>query len=161
VLVNKKGVMMDKQQVIEALRDKIGAVGRQVTIEVDKSLIRKFAEAVGDPNPLWHDDEYAIRSRHGSMVAPPSLVCSVMFSGGDARPELPLPYDRKLDAKGEWEFFLPIRAGDVITSKTKFIKLEERQGKSGAMLFLTFETSHENQRGKLVAKSWTTIVNLE
>lgn len=83
------------------------------------------------------------------------------MSGGGGRPDLDLPFDRILDGGGQWEFFSPIRIGDIITSTTKFADLREKDGKTGKMLFLTFETSHVNQHGETVAKSRGTLINLE
>ena len=40
----------------------------------------KFADGIGDPNPLWRNDEYAKKTRFGSIIAPPSWVFSV-FAG--------------------------------------------------------------------------------
>ena len=131
-----------------------------MVINVEEGLIRKFVEAIGDTNPLWQDKTYAQGSRHGSIIAPPHLFCSAMLSGGDTRPKLALPYERILDGGGEWQFLLPVKLGDVITSITKFVDLQERQGKSGRMAFLTFETTHRNQRDELVAKSKTTLINI-
>ena len=40
--------------------------------EATSMAIRKFADGIGDPNPLWSDEEYARKTRYGSMTAPPS-----------------------------------------------------------------------------------------
>ena len=39
--------------------------------------IRNFAEAVGDNNPLWIDEEYAVKSRFGMITAPPTFLFNV------------------------------------------------------------------------------------
>lgn len=153
--------MTPEEVTIEELRKLIGTEGQPVVIEIEKGMIRKFAEAIEDPNPLWQDEEYARKSRYGGLVAPPEILCSVMFSGGASRPEIPLPYKRILDGGGEWEFFLPLKPGDVITSVTKFADVYMREGKAGKMIFQVFETIHRNQRGEIVAKSRGTLINLE
>lgn len=152
--------MSEQRAPAEALRKRIGAEGKSVAIEIEEGLIRKFAEAVEDTNPLWQDEALARKSRYGSIIAPPQLFCSAMISGSETRPELALPYKRILDG-GEWEFLLPVKPGDVITSVSKFVDLREREGKSGKMAFLTFETTHRNQRDEVVAKSRTTLISLE
>jgi acyl dehydratase len=48
--------------------------------EATRIAIRKFADGIGDSNPLWNDEEYAQKTRYGSIVAPPSWIYSV-FSG--------------------------------------------------------------------------------
>ena len=37
-----------------------------------KEAIRNFANGVGDPNPLWRDEEYAKKTRYGKIAAPPA-----------------------------------------------------------------------------------------
>jgi hypothetical protein len=41
--------------------------------EVEKGAIRRFADAVGDPNPLFRDDEYARNTPYGTIIAPPGF----------------------------------------------------------------------------------------
>jgi hydroxyacyl-ACP dehydratase HTD2-like protein with hotdog domain len=90
-------------------------------------------------------------------MAPPSLLVTVMMSGAPTRPEVPT-MSRILDGGGEWEYYLPIKPGDVITCVTELADVTEREGKSGKMVFLKFETAHTNQKGELVGKSISTII---
>ena len=83
------------------------------------------------------------------------------MSGAGIRPEVPLPFHRTVDGGGEIEFYLPIKPGDKIIAYTKFVDLREKEGKSGKMLFVSFETLHKNQRGEMVAKSKATVINME
>jgi acyl dehydratase len=39
--------------------------------EATRIAILKFAEGIGDTNPLWSDPEYAAKTRYGTIVAPP------------------------------------------------------------------------------------------
>ncbi len=43
-----------------------------------KVAIRRFADAIGDPNPLWRDFEYAKKTKYNSIVAPPSWIFSAL-----------------------------------------------------------------------------------
>ena len=44
---------------VNAFRKWVGKESVPVKNEVEKGAIRKFAEAIGDPNPLYHDEAYA------------------------------------------------------------------------------------------------------
>ena len=59
--------MSEESGIPDELRKMVGVEGRRRVFEVEKGSIRKFAQAVGDPNPLWQDEEYARKSRYGSM----------------------------------------------------------------------------------------------
>jgi len=51
----------------------IGKVGDIIIVEVEKGAIKRYADAVGDFNPLYWDGEYAGKSRYGSIIAPPGF----------------------------------------------------------------------------------------
>ena len=151
--------MAERAVTLEELQKMLGKEGTAAVVEIEKGMIRKFADAIGDPNPLWRDEDYASKSRHGGITAPQEMFCCSMLSGGATRPDVPMPFKRGLDGGGEWEFFLPLRPADVITSTTKFSEVSEREGKLGTMVFQTFETTHKNQRGETVAKSRGTVIS--
>ena len=45
--------------------------------EATRDNILNFADAVGDKNPLWTDEEYAARSRFGMITAPPTFIYNI------------------------------------------------------------------------------------
>jgi len=67
---------------LEGLQKRIGTEAEPLTFEIDKALIRSFVRAVGDPNPLWQDEEYARTTKYGSIVAPPFLLCAMIPDTG-------------------------------------------------------------------------------
>jgi len=153
---------------LEELQQKVGTAAEPIKFEIEKGLITRFVQAVGDSNPLWQDEEHAKTSKYGDMVAPPWLLCALMtVSHPDSRsravplpvPEVPPPRQHILDGGEEWEFFLPMRLGDTITSRSKLVNVFEREGRLGKMLFFVYQTSYTNQRGELVAKSSSTVIN--
>ena len=89
----------------------IGAETEPVTLDVERGDIRLFAQAIGDPNPLFNDEQEARKTRFGGMIGSPTFPRLLM---GRQLPKLefPNPPKRLLDAGSEWEFFHPIRPGD-------------------------------------------------
>ena len=139
----------------EEMRQKaVGIESEPVVLEVEKGHIRRFAEAVGDPNPLWNDEAVARKSRYGGLIAPPTFLRSVRYD----RPQLPYdtPFTRILDGGSEWEYLQPIRVGDRITTVARIADVSERAGRLGAMLFTILEISYTNQFGELVATQRST-----
>ena len=49
----------------------VGRAGDTMIMEVDRGGIKRFADAIGDFNPLYWDEEYAKSSRYGSIISPP------------------------------------------------------------------------------------------
>ena len=142
----------------------IGKLEEIVVMEVEKGAIRRFADAVDDPNPLYRDDEYASNSRYGSIIAPPgffgwptkSVKEEAPSSGvtGELIPKrlidalVKAGYTRVIDGGIDYEFFKPVRAGDILTASLKVTSVSERKSTA----FAVFETTFTNQNGDLVAK---------
>lgn len=133
----------------EMRRQAIGTESEPKTLEVEKGAIIKFAEAIGDDNPLYVDEVAARASRFGGLIAPPTFLRSAL----SARPELPfdVPFDRVLDGGSDWEYFVPVRPGDLITAVSKIEEINERTGSIGLMLIQTIVVTYTNQFGQVVA----------
>ncbi len=141
--------MTQESVITQEMRDVIGVESEAITYDVERGAIRKFAEAIGDDNPLYVDEETARKSRHGGLIAPPTFMRSM--SAGRARATVQSPYPAALDGGSEWEYFEPVRPGDRISVTMKVSDMFEREGRLGNMLFIIRETSYVNQFGKTVA----------
>jgi acyl dehydratase len=144
--------------------------------EVNKSYIRRWAAVNEDYNALYFDEEYAKNSRWGGLIAPPLYLISVQ--DGLSAPmelfyEITLPGGLAYNTKRfpnlvsapqghtEWEFFEPVRPGDVIDAEHKLSDLywkaakpkKDRPLNFNRILFIVAETKYTNQREELVACS--------
>jgi uncharacterized protein len=63
---------------ILATAEKVKAAGpgspRFARDPVSLPVIRNWTDAIGDANPIYTDPEFAVRSVHGQLVAPPAMV---------------------------------------------------------------------------------------
>jgi acyl dehydratase len=67
-------------EALEKWKERIGSkmrIRNQFNELASKDAIRHFCDGIGDPNPLFRDEEYAKKTRYGSIVAPPSWLYSV------------------------------------------------------------------------------------
>ena len=147
-------------------KELVGRMAEPVVQIVERGAIARFAEAVGDPNPLYNDLEYAGNSRYGSIIAPPGFfgwpaspgtVNNQIFLDmieGAAREGFPL----LLDAGVDYELFSPIRAGDTLVFSNRIADITVREGKSGNMLLVSITGSYCNQNGKVVAIATQNII---
>lgn len=150
----------------EGLKSLIGRKGKPIVLEVTRADIRKIADAVGDRNALYWDDEYATRSKYGGIIAPPDFFGwpvqwppnQPFVNTSDLAAQLFIEvskagYFRAINAGMESEYFLPIRPGDTIVITSEIIGIEEKEGKKGGkMLISTTEATAVNQNGAIVAK---------
>jgi acyl dehydratase len=137
-------------QQISQLESRIGVELPPVSYDIEKGLIRRFAQAVGDANPLWQDEDYAREIGYQSLVAPPNLILTLGF---DRVLEEFIADDSLtvLHGSTELECHAPVQAGDVITAGAKIANVRQRQGQTGATVFVTFEITYTNQRQQTVA----------
>jgi len=143
----------------------IGRIDPPHVREVERGAIRRYAEAAGDDNPLYCDEEYARSLGFGGIVAPPGffgwsvgVVPSLEAVMGVMSAVVNAGYHRILDAGMAFEFFLPVREGDVLIASPKVADVAEKEGKSGTMIMCSFETLYVNQNGDLVAKSFQKVM---
>lgn len=144
-------------------------IGKTTTVsyEVEKGAIARFADAVGDPNPIYSDEDYASQSRFRSIISPPGFFgwpvklrsappdeFSTMIESLTAA-----GYGRILDGGIEWEFFKPVRAGDRLTVETTIRNIMERSSKNGKAVFLFRYITYSNQEGELVATARQTTIH--
>ena len=140
----------------EMRQQAIGVESPPVTIEVEKGHIQRFAEAIGDPNPVYSDEAAARKSSYGSLIAPPTFLRSVR--GVNLELPFELSFSRRLDGGSDWEYFQPVRPGDRITAVARVAELAERTGRLGVMVFMTTVTTYTNQFDEVVATQTNTLI---
>ena len=151
--------MTQESIITQEMRDAIGVESEAITYDVEKGAARKFAEAIGDDNPLYIDEEAARKIRYGGLIAPPTFMRSM--SAGRSRATVQSPYPEALDGGSEWEYFEPVRAGDRITVTRKIADVFEREGRLGKMLFIVRETKYVNQFGNVAALQRSTGISYQ
>ena len=138
-------------------RSLIGVWGAEGTMRVELGKIREFARAVKDDNPNYRNEAGAL--------APPTFLMTIAHWLGDmgqTRSAVKLDYRRLLHGEQEFEYVRPIRAGDVLTFRSRTKDVFEKQGKRGGkMLFIIGETEFKNQRGEVVAYTRNTAIETE
>lgn len=149
----------------DELKQHIGKIDPPHVREVERGAIRRYADAVGDNNPLYFDEEYASESRYGTIIAPPGFFGWSMQSVPSSEGIIGLMtaminagYYRILDGGMSYEFFLPVREGDIMIASPKIKDVTAKEGKSGTMMVCDFETTYLNQNGDLVAKAYQTLI---
>ena len=126
----------------------------ELTFEVKAEDMKYFAEAALDPNPLFHDEEYAKNSPYGELVAHPCFLVPIGFwcnqtgQGTWVR----TPGARNPGQKIEW--YEPIKVGDVITLKRRTFDKYIKRGK----YYLTDQIDFVDQNGVLKARRYATLI---
>jgi acyl dehydratase len=127
--------------------------------EVGREHIRTFADAIGDPNPLYRDPQAARAAGHQDVIAPPTFLTVLAFrfgaEGPVADPALGLDYSLVVHGEQRFELHRPVRAGDVLTSVQRVEDIKDA-GRNELMLTVTEVTAAD---GEKVATLRSTIVS--
>jgi acyl dehydratase len=149
----------DGQLTDELLQRMKKFVGRELRIghsinneEATRMAILKFAEGIGDTNPLWTDQSYAEKTKYGSIIAPPSWVFSV-FSGV----QYGFTGVGGFHSASSIEFYFPIFRNDIITPRMICTDIEgpKKSAFAEKTVIERNDNLYTNQRKELVVKiSW-------
>jgi acyl dehydratase len=124
-----------------------------ISVEVDKSQLRLFAEATGETDPIYFDETAARAAGHPNVLAPPPFVFCLKLMAGQpflyAR-EMGVNIAHLLHGEHHFEHIAPIYARDVITLTTEIVGIEQKKG--GALELITALTDAVNQDSVLCAR---------
>ena len=139
-------------------KDAVGKEWPATTYQVGREKIKEYANALGIDNPVHFDVEAARAAGFRDVVAPPMFAVVYSSPGvGPAilDPEVELNFAAMVHGGQEFVWDEPACSGDEITTATRCLSIEERDGKG----FYAFETNSVNQNGAQVARgTWTLIV---
>jgi len=139
---------------------------------VNEPMIRHWAAAFEDWNPVYTDPEAAGSSRFGGIVAPPlmlqtwtmatPIITGIAERGGspvEADGTAPLAvFDEAgfvgtLATNSEFEIVRYLRPGDVVSATTTIESVsEEKQTRLGPGRFVTWATTYSDQCGEVVGR---------
>ena len=140
---------------------KTEAVGKSwepASFEVEAERIAKYADAVGEPNPVHRDAEAARVAGFRDVVAPPMFAVVYQFPAmatAGVDPEVGMNIAALVHGGQDFSWGEPVCAGDTIDTTVTCTEIYERDGKG----FYVFEAVSTNQDGaETVRGIWTNIV---
>ncbi len=139
-------------------------VAEPVRAEITAKESQRYAQAVGDLDPVYFDIDAARAAGHPTLVAPPTFVTHAVVVGqaldrirtdGLFTGAMPmrLRVQRTMFGGEEWDFESPVYVGDTITAETRLASIDEKAGSKGPFVRIVRETTFTNQHGDVVARS--------
>ena len=139
---------------------------------VNQPMIRHWAAAFEDANPVYTDPDAAARSRFGSVVAPPTMlqtwtmatpvITGIAERGGaptESTGESPLTlFDKAgftgtLASNSEFEIERYLHLGESVTAETRLESIsEEKTTRLGPGHFVTWVTTWTDDAGAVVGR---------
>ena len=152
-----------------------------IRFPVEATHIMMFARSVADPNPIYHDEDYARGTEVGAILPPPTFYqSSAQFDPNYfLRPKIGEPWfgsgktpsgvepgsgggGTGLHAEQHFEYHAPVKPGDVLSVESKPGESWEKQGRRGGkLIFRESITEYRNQDGELVVTARSVGVQTE
>jgi len=125
--------------------------------EVSRVKVAEFADAIGDPNPVFRDPAAAQAAGYPDVIAPPTFAVVVAMASsrtavGD--PGLGLNYAMVVHGEQRFGYSRPLHAGDVVTAQSTISAIRE----VGSITMLTTETQIRTVDGEHVCTGFSTLV---
>ncbi len=119
------------------------------------------ADAIEDYNPLYVDPDYAEKSRFGGLLCPPLAAwkdiappIGYFGAGQEWHFEVPLPFNSYgLNGGSDWQFLAPARVGSWVTRQFRILDIFEKQGRSGALVFIVREETQRDQHAAELSRA--------
>jgi len=132
---------------------------RQFNEVATKDAIRHWADAIGDLNPLWRDEEYARKTLYGGLIAPPTWLFSTTMMAG----RMGLPGVHGMHSGTDWHFHKPVWLNDRISVTGQLHELIEKTHSefAGRSFLQIMRQVYRNQKGEIVAELFTQTIRHE
>jgi len=122
--------------------------------EINRDAIYHMALGIGDLSPMYLDEEYAKKTRWGTLLAPPIIVQTMDTLRAVGHSGLPegLPGVHSIWTGSLYEWVRPPRLGDRIRSESYLKEVVEKQSTfgGGRTVYQTYEAKYWDQDGTYI-----------
>jgi acyl dehydratase len=125
--------------------------------EVSREKLRDFANAIGDPNPVYRSQAAAQEAGFPDVIAPPTFAIVISMASSFrvlAEPALNVNYAMVVHGEQKFEYTRPLHAGDVVTAQSTITNIRE----VGKLSMMTTTTQITTVEGEHVCTAHSTIV---
>ena len=125
----------------------VGLRSEPVRNLVERGAVRRFAEAIADPSPLYVDEDVAANSRYGALLAPPTFPRTFDYGRIEG---LDLPPAGLIHGEFRISYERPLLVGEELMCRMELKDSYDKQGRGGLLGFLVFERTGEALDGERV-----------
>ena len=152
-------------------------------LPLERDTLRRFAQAIMDPDPAYYDERHAAGTPYKTVVAPPLYpvhafrtppyapdpLVSVQqdpdadgTAGNDGvffgLEPIVSPFKRLLNGGNEIEFFRNLAVGERCVAQAHYANVVLKDGKSGQMLLVDIETEFRTEAGEVLLVNRQTLI---
>ncbi|RJO75114.1 hypothetical protein D5S18_17225 [Nocardia panacis] len=156
------------EALLESIRTSIGVETSHSIGRITGLMIRRYARAIGETNPLYYDTEFARSCGYVDIIAPPNFVTAVSsWDEGPAETDmrtdgvpkaiqltgLPTEGVRVMGGGEDMEFHAPIAAGTSLVERSMMVDAELREGSRGKFIVVSYRHEFVDEVGKTLLTS--------
>jgi len=128
--------------------------------------LRELALAIGDPNPVYQDQQAAQAEGYEDIPLPPTAATIFLFWENrrfiEQLAELGLDVTRLIHREESYEYLAPIHPGETLTGVMTVLDGSTRRGRGHSTIDLvTLRLSYMNREGQDVLKATTKLITRE
>ncbi len=125
----------------------IGKRSNKVKNVVERGLVKRFAEAIGDLHPIYLDETVGANSQFAVNIAPPTFPR--VFDYGKIE-GLNLPVKGLIHGEQIYHYARPLHVGEELYCYSVVKDSYEKKGSSGSMTFLVVTRYGEDSKGNII-----------
>lgn len=151
--------MLDRQAEVTDVAKEAAAGGgpwsAAVLNTIEEAAVRRFADAIGDPNPLWRDPQFAASTRHKRIQAPPTFARTFDYGRLEGFLEA---VDGLIHGEQSFHFNSPLFVGDSVRCSQRVASVSARTAGGAQTTFYVLEQKGESVDGTLVFTAKMTVL---
>ncbi len=142
---------------------KIGYSFPPFPVHIEPVKLRELALAIGDPNPVYQDQQAAQAEGYEDSPLPPTAATIFLFWENryfiEQLTELGLDVTRLIHREESYEYLAPIHPGETLTGVMTVLDGSTRRGRGDSTIDLvTLRLSYTNSKGQDVLKATTKLI---
>lgn len=160
-------------EVIKGLRAQIGATQQHELGEVTAMMIRRYARAVGETDPVHVDTDAARAQGYPDVIATPNMLVGIVGWGdggaesdlrtdgtevGEHLPGIPASGVRVMGGGEEMHFHHDVVAGTTVTQQITLVDVTDKQTKEGTMAVVRYEVAFTDGDGQPLLSAERTVL---
>ena len=131
---------------------------QQVDMIVERDLVARFDDAIGEDNPVFRNSAAAREAGFDEQLAPPTFVTTMQTrTSGQVvlDQELGLDYSRVVHGEQEYEYIRPVVVGETLTATPRLADIYAK----GPNEYLVIEAEVNDANGETVVVARSTLLS--
>ncbi|SDQ91202.1 MaoC family dehydratase N-terminal domain-containing protein [Virgibacillus salinus] len=129
------------------LKDSIGKKSTKVKNIVERGMVKRFAESIGDLHPIFMDEAFGKQTSYGKNIVPPTFPRVFEYGEVDG---LYLPNVGLIHGEQTYHYERPLLVGEAIYCYTEVADYYEKNGNNGLMGFVILKRYGEDPKGNVI-----------